>query len=238
MGWLDNSTNNIILDAVLTDYGRQALARNNNSFKIDYFSLADDEVNYGIIKKYGRTVGREKIEKNTPVFEAMTNQNLALKNRLIGIPAPLVYLPLFQLTPDATVALTPTVPRQTLTVTQKLSPSDPNSLIDESIADATFDIYVPSLFLTLDEISTVSPASADTVRTVLYTKAANNTAIRTQRDLQFTVVIKSLSDTTYKTFGTLSATNQRTISTSIRVVGQNSGLSVDIPVTITKAVTS
>lgn len=238
MGWLDNSTNNIILDAVLTDYGRQALARNNNSFKIDYFSLADDEVNYGIIKKYGRTVGREKIEKNTPVFEAMTNQNLALKNRLIGIPAPLVYLPLLQLTPDATVALGPTVPRQTLTVTQKLSPNDPNSLIDESIADATFDIYVPSLFLTLDEISTVSPASADTVKTVLYTKAANNTAIRTQRDLQFTVVIKSLSDTTYKTFGTLSAPSVRTISTSIRVVGQNSGLSVDIPVTITKAVTS
>jgi len=65
MGWLDNSTNNIILDAVLTDYGRQALARNDGSFRITKFSLADDEVNYGIITKYGRTIGREKIERNT-----------------------------------------------------------------------------------------------------------------------------------------------------------------------------
>jgi hypothetical protein len=82
MGWLDNSTNNIILDAVLTDYGRQKLAAANgsnsaNGFSIFSFALGDDEVNYNLVKKYGRTIGREKIEKNTPVFEAFTNQNLS-----------------------------------------------------------------------------------------------------------------------------------------------------------------
>ena len=61
MGWLDNSTNNIILDAVLTDFGRQALAKNNGSFNIVKYSLGDDEINYQIIKKYGRT----KVNKNT-----------------------------------------------------------------------------------------------------------------------------------------------------------------------------
>ena len=79
MGFLDNSTNNIIVDAVLTDYGRQLLARNDGSFSIVKFALGDDEVDYLTIKKFGRTVGKEKIEKNTPVFEAQTNQNLALK---------------------------------------------------------------------------------------------------------------------------------------------------------------
>ena len=34
MGFLDHSTNNIILDAVLTDAGREALARNDGSFEI------------------------------------------------------------------------------------------------------------------------------------------------------------------------------------------------------------
>ena len=84
MGWLDNSTNNIILDAVLTDYGRQQLASANNSFNITHYALADDEVDYRMIKKYGRAVGKEKIEKNTPVFEALTNPSISLKYRLIG----------------------------------------------------------------------------------------------------------------------------------------------------------
>ena len=39
MGFLDNSTNNIIVDAVLTDYGRELLSRNDGSFSIVKFSL-------------------------------------------------------------------------------------------------------------------------------------------------------------------------------------------------------
>ena len=44
MGFLDHSTNNIIVDAVLTDIGRQSLARNDGSFSIYQFALSDDEV--------------------------------------------------------------------------------------------------------------------------------------------------------------------------------------------------
>ena len=46
MGFLDNSTNNIIVDAVLTDYGRELLARNDGSFSIKKFAFGDDEVDY------------------------------------------------------------------------------------------------------------------------------------------------------------------------------------------------
>ena len=42
MGFLDHSTNNIILDAVLTDYGRQALAANDGSFSIFKFAFSDE----------------------------------------------------------------------------------------------------------------------------------------------------------------------------------------------------
>ena len=34
MGFLDHSTNNIVVDAVLTDTGRRLLARNDGSFQI------------------------------------------------------------------------------------------------------------------------------------------------------------------------------------------------------------
>ena len=39
MGFLDHSTNNIIVDAVLTDAGRRALARNDGSFQVFQFAL-------------------------------------------------------------------------------------------------------------------------------------------------------------------------------------------------------
>ena len=85
MGFLDNSTNNVIVDAVLTDLGRSALARNDGSFSIAKYTFGDDEVDYGIITRFGRTVGKEKIIKNTPVLDANTNSTVALKNRLITL---------------------------------------------------------------------------------------------------------------------------------------------------------
>ena len=83
MGFLDHSTNNIIVDAVLTDLGRQRLAQNDGSFSIVKFALGDDEIDYSLIKKFGLTVGREKIEKNTPIFEAQTSSSLGLKFKLL-----------------------------------------------------------------------------------------------------------------------------------------------------------
>ena len=78
MGFLNHSTNNIVIDAVLTNKGREAIA-STDGLSITKFALTDDEVDYTIIKKYGRIVGKEKIEKNTPIFEASTSADLGLK---------------------------------------------------------------------------------------------------------------------------------------------------------------
>ena len=94
MGFLDHSTNNIIIDAVLTDRGRELLAANDGTFTIVRYAFADDEVDYSIIKKFGRTIGREKIEKNTPVFEAQTSHSLALRFPIVSYSDPnLIALP-------------------------------------------------------------------------------------------------------------------------------------------------
>ena len=69
MGFLDHSTNNIIIDAVLTDQGRKRLANNDGSFQIHFFSLADDEVDYSIIEKFGLSQDRNTAE------QARTAQN-------------------------------------------------------------------------------------------------------------------------------------------------------------------
>ena len=93
MGFLDHSTNNIIVDAVLTKKGREYLAKNNGEFNIQTFSLGDDEVDYNIIKQYGRTVGKEKIEKNTPVMEATTDSSAPIKYPLITVSEPITFYP-------------------------------------------------------------------------------------------------------------------------------------------------
>jgi hypothetical protein len=237
MGWLDNSTNNIILDAVLTDYGRQALARNDGSFKIAKFALGDDEVNYGIVTKFGRTVGREKIEKNTPVFEALTNQNLALKYKLIGIPVPLVYLPKLSYTGSpSSVSLTSggnnAQKSATVDVKLSLSSSDSSSAIESTIADSTFDVYIPSLFLVINDVNSApGDVGLDATRTVHVPIPTAPGGNATERSAKFTLTVKTLSLTTFQTYGKL-FNGKYVITTSVRVVGQNSGLVLDIPVTI------
>ena len=44
MGYLDNSV--VTIDAILTKKGRELLARNDGSFRITQFAMADDEVDY------------------------------------------------------------------------------------------------------------------------------------------------------------------------------------------------
>ena len=49
MGYLDNNT--IIVDAALTKKGREALARQDGSFRITQFALGDDEIDYTLFNE-------------------------------------------------------------------------------------------------------------------------------------------------------------------------------------------
>ena len=85
MGFLDNS-GDIILDAVLTDEGRKALAKGDGSFKIVKFALADDEVDYSLYDK-DHVSGSAYYDLQilqTPVLEAMTNAGAGLKHHLVS----------------------------------------------------------------------------------------------------------------------------------------------------------
>ena len=79
MAFLDNS-GDIILDAVLTDTGRYRLAQGNGSFKIAKFALGDDEIDYSIIRKFGRVIGKEKIEYISEEEFNVKKQNIEDRN--------------------------------------------------------------------------------------------------------------------------------------------------------------
>jgi hypothetical protein len=235
MGFLDHSTNNIILDAVLTDTGRQFLSRNNGDFTLTKFALGDDEVNYSIIQKYGRTVGREKIEKNTPIFEALTNQAHSQKYRLISVSNPnLVRLPSFTYTGDA-ASSGGIVTLYTVSTSGKPTSSKINleqnvlneTLIDVELRDQTFIVDVPNLFLLVDA-GNKSPNNIDNQQRAYYTLTKSGTNSIAGSTLIFSINAKSLTQTVFDVYGT--GTQKNTIKTYVRVTGMQSGAVKDIAV--------
>ena len=79
MAFLDNS-GDIILDAVLTDVGRQRLARGDGSFRITKFAFGDDEINYGTFDP--SSTAPDTTIASTPVLEAFTNNVSSMNSKL------------------------------------------------------------------------------------------------------------------------------------------------------------
>ena len=82
--FLDNS-GDIILDAVLTDIGRQRLARADGSFRIASFALGDDEINYTLYDSSAATAQKDLNIMKTPVLEAFTDSSSILRHRLLTL---------------------------------------------------------------------------------------------------------------------------------------------------------
>lgn len=105
MAFLDNS-GDIILDAVLTDAGRERLAKGDGSFKITKFALGDDEINYELYRNANSPEGADSRGSafydleilQSPVLEAFTNNTSSMKSKLITITrTDLLYLPVMKL---------------------------------------------------------------------------------------------------------------------------------------------
>lgn len=247
MGLLDHSTNNIILDAVLTDYGRQQLAAANNAFNITYFALGDDEVDYRVVKKYGRAVGKEKIEKNTPIFEAMTNPSVALKYRLIGrenngTTISTAYLPI--LTTSSTIAL-----KKGTTAEVKVQLKFNNSIgvgnIPAELLQKSYMIKVPDRFFSL---STPLNGTLDLPNTAAATvDAGDPNRVATYRYqtsqaidyISFVIAPQNIDNTALTVYGKKTGTqNERVINSYITVVGEQHGCTLHIPATYTATLTT
>ena len=236
MGYLDHSTNNIIVDAVLTDIGREFLARNDGSFSIVKFALGDDEVDYTMIRKFGRTVGKEKIEKNTPVFEAQTNANLALKYKSVSVSNPnLVRLPQVTLTSDGldstgtlfTMTRTGSATSRSVTLTQTITGE---SLIDPELRDQAYIVKMANQFLSLTGF-TPDTIDKDGIATYILLRAPGETSAGGST-ITLPLAVRSITDTQYTVYG--NSTDKTIISTVVSVTGLQSGAAKEFEVQITK----
>lgn len=233
MGFLNNSTSNIILDAVLTDSGREAIARNDGSFSFVKFAAGDDEVDYNIIRQYGRAVGREKIEKNTPVLEATTNQNFAQKYRCVSISNPnLIRLPSISLSAEnlssniISMGATSTK-SSTVTISQILKNQN---ILDVELRDQIFIVSMSNRFLQIDGDS---PDEIDGRQMAHYivSRDPQETSVGGSKST-FTLQVKSIDAATFSVYGT--ASNKSVIRTLVSVTGLQSGSVLTFSVLIDK----
>lgn len=101
MAFLDNS-GDIILDAVLTDLGREKMAT--GDFSVSYFALGDDEVDYSLYNK-NHASGSAYYDLEilqTPVLEAFTGTNAAINGGLLTSTATdILYMPILKINDKA-----------------------------------------------------------------------------------------------------------------------------------------
>lgn len=96
MAYINNET--ITVDAVLTKKGRELLAAK-GGLTINSYALSDDEIDYRLYQP-NHPQGSAYFDlaiRNTPVFEAFTDETQALKYKLVTLPAGVESIPIISL---------------------------------------------------------------------------------------------------------------------------------------------
>ena len=219
MGYLNNTV--ITVDAILTKKGREALARNDGSFRITQFALSDDEIDYTLYNPThpsGSAYYGEAIE-GMPLLEAFPDDQQIMKYKLATLPRGTAKLPILNLGYDAitlkqgaSLSITP----QTLNYLDNVSTFETSGYV-ATIAD----VRLLSSFegLGINTQAAISQNSTSTIGTNV-----SKTVIGTQINLRATTV------------NTLFGTNSQ-LRTTLTVVGLDSGARITIPVTINKTTT-
>ena len=216
MAILNNTT--VTVDAILTKKGRELLARNDGSFQITQFSLADDEIDYTLYNPThpsGSAFYGEAIEA-MPMLEAFPDEAQIMRYKLVTLPRGTSKLPVISLGYN-TISL-----RQgaSLTITpQTLNYLGATSTFEANGYTATIsDIRLLSAFNGTGIISNSPIADANVTTGTKLSKSVLGTSF-------------TLSGTT---INTLFGTSTTQLSTTITVIGRDSGARITIPVNIIK----
>ena len=218
MGYLNNQV--ITVDAILTKKGRELMAKNDGTFRITQFSLADDEIDYTLYNPThpsGSAFYGEAID-NMPLLEAFPDETQSMKYQLTTLPRGTAKLPVLDLgysaitlKQGASLAITP----------QTLSFLGNASAYETSGYSATIsDVRLLSTYTGIG-INSDSANAANVNATATLGTNVSKTIVGTQINLRATTV------------NTLFGTNS-SIAATLTVIGLDSGARLTIPITITQ----
>jgi hypothetical protein len=216
MGYLNNSV--VTVDAILTNKGRELLARGDGSFKITQFALSDDEIDYTLynpIHPSGSAYYGQAIE-NMPLLEAFPETTQNLRYKLVTLPRGTAKMPVLDigytsitLKQGASLAITP----------QTLNYLGSNQTYEASGYTAT-----------IADIRTLSNFNGVGVNTTQATELNSTQTLGTNVSK---TVIGTTINLTATTINTLFGSNTQ-LYTTLQIVGRDSGARITIPVIITK----
>ena len=216
MGYLNNTS--VVVDAILTNTGRQLLAQNDGSFQITQFSLSDDEVDYVLYnpnQPSGSAFYGEAIE-NMPIIQAFPESNEIMKYKLITLPRGTAILPVV------------TVGYSTIVLKQGGSLSITPQTLNYLGATSTFE--QSGYVATIGDVRTLSAFNGVGINTPNAT-ALNATGVVTVGTNVSKTVIGTTINLTATTVNTLFGSNS-VLYTTLTVVGRDSGARIQIPVQI------
>ena len=219
MGYLNNNT--VTVDAILTKKGRELLARNDGSFRITQFSLADDEIDYTLYNPYhpsGSAFYGEAIE-NMPILEAFPDETQVMKYKLLTLPRGTAKLPVLE------------VGYTTITLKQGASLSITPQTLNYLGADTSFE--ASGYTATIGDSRVLSVFQGTGVNT---TDAATLNSTSTVGTNVSRTVIGTTINMTATTVNTLFGT-ANTLNTILTITGRDSGARLTIPLNITKVTT-
>ena len=208
MAYLDNKT--ITIQAILTNKGRQLLAKN-GTLNITSFALADDEINYNLYQP-NHPLGSAYYDlaiRNTPVMEPFSDETQVLKHKLVTLPAGVTSVPV------VSVAQTSITVDKNYSAQIVIVPST-NPTYDTTLGYTAILVNKNVGSLTVTQTNSINSTSA-TVPSFFGSAITEASQVVVGTQFQF-IPNSSLVTTT---------------STQIIIVGNESGGSVTIPVTVT-----
>ena len=215
MGYLNNSV--VTVDAILTKKGRELLAKNDGSFRITQFALADDEIDYTLYNPnhpsgsayYGQAI------ENMPLLEAFPDETQIMKYKLTTLPRGTAKMPILDLGYNAIVikqgaslAITP----------QTLNYAGGNTFESSGYTATISDVRTLSQF---NGVGVNTPEATALNSTTTIGTNVSKTVVGTTINLRATTV------------NTLFGSNNALYAT-LTVIGRDSGARIQIPVTVTK----
>ena len=222
MGYLNNSV--VTVDAILTTKGRELLAKNDGSFRITQFALADDEIDYTLYNPShpsGSAYYGEAID-GMPLLEAFPEANQIMKYKLATLPRGTAKLPVLDI---GYTAITLQQGAQLAITPQTLNYLGNDQTFETSGYTCTVaDVRLLNSFSATGINTTAAVESSATATTTLGTNVSS-TVIGTQINLRATTV------------NTLYGSGQTSIVTTLTVTGIDSDARITVPLTVTRTTT-
>lgn len=209
MGYLNKAS--VTVDAILTKKGRELLARGRSAFEITQFAVADDEVDYGLYDP-AHPLGSEyygSAIENMPIVEAVPDETQNLRYKLVTLKQGTNIIPRIQVGSNSIV----------LTYSSTSNPVQTLTPTTEPLFNALPFGYTAILYdreaaiLTSDGL----PGSA-TVPVFIGDSVSENAAV--VRGTTFSISPRDVSTVT---------------QTQLVIIGNQTGASITIPITINPA---